>query len=510
MIPSRITARSRCLLAFFLLLLVPLPACSKSDQDLTQAQIEQLRSHIVKYLEETGAPSVAVGAARNGRIVWEEGFGWVNKQKKVQATPHTMYSVGSISKPMTATAVMVLKERGLLELDRPANTYLGEARLRSYAGAPEDVTVKRIMHHTAGLPMYWHFYKGEPSGRPNPETIIQRFGILTAPAGDRYEYSNLGYSVLATIVERVSGKTFQEFMQGEIFEPLGMRTTSIFVDPPEADTVAPRYIGNREISTFYDYHLRGASAVYSSVHDLLRFGMFHLKNRLDGQRQILTPASIGEMQESVDARLTSSRYKMGWDVGERFGYDVVTPGGGMPGVRAMLLLLPSENIAVAVISNGENIELPKIYDPVLASLLPDYGERWRRRQPGQGPERAGPFSPPAPLVGEWSGRIVTYEKAIPIELKCRSDGTVKLLLGGDGVPVREISELASPPRMQGGLFIVNFKTELPIQEARQSPHTTYLKMKLSENKLSGFALAVCEKENFGLPSYIELTRKSEQ
>jgi hypothetical protein len=64
--------------------------------------------------------------------------------------------------------------------------------------------------------------------------------------------------------------------------------------------------------------------------------------------------------------------------------------------------------------------------------------------------------------------------------------------------------------MQGGLFIVNFKTELPIQGTRQSPHTTYLKMKLSENRLSGFALAVCEKEYFGLPSYIELLRKEEQ
>jgi len=95
-------------------------------------------------------------------------------------------------------------------------------------------------------------------------------------------------------------------------------------------------------------------------------------------------------------------------------------------------------------------------------------------------------------------------------LKCGSDGAVKLLLGGNATSAREISELASPPRFQNGLFIVNFKTELPIPEARQSAHTTYLKMKLRDNKLSGFALAVCEKEYFGLPSYIELWRKKEQ
>jgi len=469
-----------------------------------------LRSHIAKYLEETGAPSVAVGVAKRGKIVWEEGFGWANKEKKVQATPRTMYSVGSLSKPMTATAVMILAERGLIDLNVPANTYLGEAKLRAFAGTPEDATVKRLLHHTAGLPMYWHFYEGELAGRPDPETIIQRYGILTTPPGERYEYSNLGYSILATILERVSGKNFREFMRGEVFEPLGLRTTSIFDDPPDADTVAPRYIGNKEVSTFYDYHLRGASAVYSSAHDLLRFGMFHLKNRLDDQKQIIAPKSIEEMQESVDSRLTSSRYKIGWDVGERYGYDVVTHGGVMPGVRMILLLLPSEDIAVVVLSNGDNIELPRIYDPILASLLPDYRDRWRRQQPGQGPGRPGSFSPPAPLVGEWSGTITTYEKVLPAGLICRSDGSVTLLLGVDAGSVREISELASPPRMQGGLFIANFKTELPIQEARQSPHTTYLKMKLSENKLSGFALAVCEKEYFGLPSYIELSRKKVQ
>jgi hypothetical protein len=85
-----------------------------------------------------------------------------------------------------------------------------------------------------------------------------------------------------------------------------------------------------------------------------------------------------------------------------------------------------------------------------------------------------------------------------------------LLLGGDAASVREISELASPPRFQNGVFIVNFRTELPIREARQSPHTTYLKMKLGENTLSGFALAVCEKEYFGFPSYVEFARKKAQ
>jgi CubicO group peptidase (beta-lactamase class C family) len=156
----------------------------------------------------------------------------------------------------------------------------------------EDATVKRILHHTAGLSMYWHFYQGEFSGRPSPEKIIEQFRILAAAPGDRYEYSSLGYSILAPIVERVSGKSFGEFMQSEIFEPLRLHRTSVFVEPPEADSVASRYIENQAVSASYDYHLRGVSAVYSSVRDLLRFGVFHLKNRLDDQKQTISAETI--------------------------------------------------------------------------------------------------------------------------------------------------------------------------------------------------------------------------
>jgi hypothetical protein len=403
---------------------------------------------------------------------------------------------------------MLLAERGLIDLDKPANMYLGEAKLRGFEGALEDVSVKRILHHTSGLPMYWHFYEGTPSARPQPESIIQRFGIIASPPGDRYEYSNLGYSVLATIVERLSGKRFDEFMRREVFEPLGLRSTAVLADPPEADTVALRYIKDEEVSPFYDYHLRGASAVYSSVHDLLRFGMFHLTNRLADQRQIISRETIEKMQESVDPKLPSSRYKIGWDVGERFGYSVVTHGGGMPGVRSMLLLIPSESIAVVVVSNGESVEPPKIYDPVLASILPKYGERWKRQQSGPAQGRPGPFRPPAPLVGEWSGTIVTYAETMPVGLSCSDDGSVMLTLGGDGREKRQTSELASSPRFQNGLFVVNFRAELPMKEAGLSPRTTYLKMKLNGDKLSGIALAVCEKETFGFPSYVEMLRKT--
>jgi CubicO group peptidase (beta-lactamase class C family) len=490
--------------AFFLLALSW--SCSNRSET-TSVQFDQVKTRIQKYVEEAGVPSIAVAVAKDGKIIWEEGFGWANKEKNIKATAQTMYSVDSIAKPMTATGLMVLVERGLIDLNKPANVYLGEVTLRAFEGKGEEATVKRILHHTAGLPMYWHFCRGDSGKRPTPEETIRHFGILVAAPGDRYEYSNLGYAILATIIERESRKAFPEFMRSEVFEPLGLRNTAVLMEPLPADSIAPRYIENRDISPFYDYHLRGASAVYSSAHDLVRFGMFHLKNHLSDQRQILSDNTIEEMQESVDSKLPSSRYKLGWDVGERYGYDVVTHGGGMPGVRTMMLLLPSENIVVAVLCNGGNIELPRIYDPILATLLPKYERGWKAQQSSAVSGGSRTFSPPPLLIGEWIGKITTYNETIPVQLNCDKDGNLGMVFPDDSNSAQTMHKLASPPRFQNGIFVANFQASLPLEEALQSPNTVYLKMKLRDNKLSGTALALCEKEYFGLPSYIELAKK---
>jgi len=87
-----------------------------------------IRSTILETLEKTGAASLAVAVAKNGDIVWEEGFGWANREKEIKATPQTVYHLASVSKPITATGLMLLVERGLLDLDRPANDYLRESK----------------------------------------------------------------------------------------------------------------------------------------------------------------------------------------------------------------------------------------------------------------------------------------------------------------------------------------------------------------------------------------------
>src|SRR3979490_392869 len=115
-------------------------------------RFDGVRQSIRRQLVETQAPSIAVAVAKDGRIIWEQGFGWADREKRITADEHTMYSVASISKPITATGLMTLVQAEKINLDRPVNEYLGNARLRGHAGDAAQATVRRVANHSSGLP----------------------------------------------------------------------------------------------------------------------------------------------------------------------------------------------------------------------------------------------------------------------------------------------------------------------------------------------------------------------
>ena len=130
---------------------------------------------------------------------------------------------------------------------------------------------------------------------------IRRYGTIVREPGENYLYSNFGYGLLEYAIERTSGKNYEQFMREELFAPLGL-TESVAGRPKPSDRVASRYGvgGHREVVPYYDFDHRGASAIYMSAHDLVRFGMFHLDGKLAGQqRPVLKPETIASMVEQA-------------------------------------------------------------------------------------------------------------------------------------------------------------------------------------------------------------------
>lgn len=463
-----------------------------------------VRALIQEEIKKPGVPSISVGVAKDGRIIWEESFGYANLEKKIPATPRTMYSLASISKPFTSTAVMLLAERGLVDLDKPVNSYLGAAKLKAFVGKASGVKVRQVLDHTAGLATHWNFfYANEPFRRPDPEESIRRYGILVTPPGQTFNYSNFGYGILEYIIERVSGRSYPEFMKKEIFEPLGLTHTAVLTEPPQEGDAAARYAGRGSLLPFYDFDHRGASAVYSSAHDLVRFGLFHLKNRDAGMKPILRDKSLEKMR----AKSKSASYALGWGVGDRFGYKIFGHSGGMPGVATDLTLLPDEKIAVAVLINGQETAPGRLVNEILAALLPPFAEKWNR-------EKAKPAEPrrteppiPGDLPGEWEGRLETYEGPHPVRLILDAEGRVQYMFL-DGRPEATPEKPSSGKlRFIDGLLTGNIGAKIPTADAQRAPHFTWVSLRLRDGRLSGAASARPISERYCLPSFLELKKK---
>jgi CubicO group peptidase (beta-lactamase class C family) len=443
-------------------------------------QFDSARRVIRDAIAGTSTPSVAVAVARDGKIVWEEAFGWADRERHVPATVHTAYSLASVSKPITATGLMVLKERGKIDLDKPVNDYLGEARVRARAGEAREATVRRVANHSAGLPLHYQFfYEDEPYRPPSMEETIRRYGNLITAPGERYTYSNLGYGILDYVIARASGKDYAEFMQQEVFGALGLRRTSVGIGPGLEKEHAIRYGVDGAAIPFYDFDHRGASAVYASAHDLVRFGMFHLKAHLADQKPILSDAAIDEMQRPTMSMGGggSSGYGVGWTIGEmRTGQKVVSHSGGMGGVSTLLMLVPSERLAAAVLVNGNTIVVPRIWNEIASAMLPKSSATAPAKPT---PPTPVPFKPGPELAGTWMGAVDTYKGEVSLRLTIKEDGDVHAQLGSN------LETLLNSPNFRDGYLSGRMSGDIGTEDANRRPYILLLGLKLRGNVLNG-------------------------
>ena len=150
------------------------------------------RDWLDRAFADSGVPSLSMVVAQDGRVIWEQSWGFADVEGRVPATPQTMYSLASVSKAITATGLMLLVERGQIDLDKPIEDYLGGLTLRAHVGDTRLATVRRVANHTGGLPIHeYSVYTDEGRVLPPFNEIVRRYGILVRPPGERFGYSNL-------------------------------------------------------------------------------------------------------------------------------------------------------------------------------------------------------------------------------------------------------------------------------------------------------------------------------
>ena len=491
------------------LLLAGCPGPSSQAQALGQStagsqDFDAVRTLIEDWMEAFAIPSVAVGVAHEGEILWEEGFGWADRERNIRATEHTAYSVASVTKPITATAIALLQEEGKLGLDDPANDLLRSARITVRGSGPSRATIREILSHTAGLPLHHHFFfEDDEVERPPMEVTIARYGVQVTEPGAVYNYSNVGYGILDHLIEEASGKDYGAFLRSRIFDPLGMERSALGKNPSMGAKVAARYDEAGSPLPDYDFDHRGASAVYASVHDLLRFGLFHLGRTPEEAEDILPRSVLKEMQTPHAPSAEGRSYGLGWAVvKDDNGYVRVEHTGGMPGVSTALRLYPEEDAVVVVLSNSSNPATGPIADALAGVVLTDYLRRMG--DGGDAPTGEGRSSRQGSTVfrGEWEGEVKTWAGTIPMHLTLDGDGGGVVRFGGE--PPTELHGL----QVLDGRMSGQFAGTIPTEDALTREHVIHVRLWKEGDQLQGFAAALAwrGRNHFALSSPALLQR----
>ncbi len=301
---------------------------------------------------DTDGPGCAVGVSRNGRVVYERGYGMANLETGTPIRPSSIFHVASVSKQFTATAIMLLARDGKLSVDDNIRKYLPE--IPDY-GTP--ITIRHLLTHTSGLRDQWELI-GLARGRFEEDRIteadvmdiVPRQKALNFAPGAEYVYSNTGFTLLGVIVKRVSGQSLRDFSDERIFKPLGMTSTHFHDDytmlvPGRTSAYQPRGTGWRVSIPNFDTY--GATSLFTTVGDLLKWEA-NFEKPVVGDRALFD-------QMETRARLANgdtTGYGFGLAIGRYRGARVVEHNGADAGYRSYVGRFPEHGLAIAIACNA--------------------------------------------------------------------------------------------------------------------------------------------------------------
>jgi CubicO group peptidase (beta-lactamase class C family) len=305
------------------------------------------------YNQLENSPSVSVLAAKDGKIIFAKSYGHSNVETGEIATPETSYRLGCITKPFTCMGILILKERGLIDLDQPVKEILTD-----FPKSAEKVTVRNLMQNASGLPDYQDLWPQDGAYLHDREVyqLVKDHDQNRFPPGTDTSISNdTAFAILALVIEQVSGMTYQDFMKENIFEPLGMKNTVAFVDG--YNTVHNRAYGSVweedrfVIGDQYAYSpVLGDGGIYSSVQDLYLWEQALTENTLVSE-ETLKDALKPERGLS-DWKGVS--FSSGWYFEKFRGHEMIQTSGGTIGFSNMFVRIPEEKVCVIILTNVHN------------------------------------------------------------------------------------------------------------------------------------------------------------
>ncbi|MFC4033583.1 serine hydrolase domain-containing protein [Streptomyces polygonati] len=364
----------------------------------------------VEALAAHRCPSVSVALAADGEVVFARAWGQADLATGRAATPATAYALGSITKPITATAVCRAADEGLLDLDIPVPGEL----LPSFGSRHRRPTPRQLLQHQGGLGAFYTFDYGDGA----PLVDADRYAVAHREPGSGFEYANLGYRVLGRLLADATGQPLGEAVRDRVFGPLGLDGCHLGPHYPGPAPTAVRHTIDGRPYPDYDCPHPGATLGWATAAELALFAQ-HFE-------RLLKPGTAAAVRDALPVN-EHLGYGLGWSVtGPAGGPRLLHHSGGGGGVAVMVVAVPEQRLSVAVLTNSTSkAARDAILRGLLGELVPGFREEWIVSVVT---DPARPLELPA---GSWTGRIGAPERELAVELRIGEAGRIELRVDGD-------------------------------------------------------------------------------
>ena len=342
---------------FTLLILVTFVSgafAQKERRGLIQAQLETL---IEKTMRENHIPGFAIGIVENGKVVYAKGFGVAKLGDDKPITSKSLFHMASVTKPFVATAIMQLVERGKVNLDARVTEYLPYFRMKDKRFAA--ITVRQMLGHISGMPdvedYQWEKPEYDEGALERYVRSLSELSLIAGP-GEKFQYSNMAFEVLGDVIAKVSGESFEFYVQRNILKPLGMKHSTLLIREANQNLLTSPHVPVESgviVSKEFPYNRAHApsSTLYSNIDDMNRWAMANLnRGELNGKRILKASSYLLLWKAQMDAG-RRGEIGLSWFMTKRNQHRIVYHGGSDVGFNSYIALAPDNSISIVAMSN---------------------------------------------------------------------------------------------------------------------------------------------------------------
>ena len=355
---------SKIIYSFAILLLVLTLDSSVVAQNIESDPIsglDSLKTRIDSLLSEDNIPGAGIALVHQDSVIWTGGVGYANYETKQPVTSDHLFRAGSVSKSFVALGLMKLVQQGKLSLDDKVHELVQGVEITNPWRKTDPVRVKHLLEHTAGFDdMHFNemYNTSDDPNMPMKEalSVNPQSRVVRWKPGTRYSYSNPGYAVAGYIIEKVTGQRYEDYLEDEVLEPLGMHRSSFAYTDSVKQKLVTGYQGSYDTVEYRHIYLRPSGALHTSPKEMANFVRMLLNDGSLERRSIISDSLLARMETSATTLAAKHGFQSGYGLGIRHsetqGYPYYGHGGGIAGFISQYMYFPKYELGYALFVNS--------------------------------------------------------------------------------------------------------------------------------------------------------------